>query len=160
MEPHATRLSDISSASAIDEYLTRSHITDVALRVASAVDRRDEDALSSCFTPDAVIRIDKVGVFEGVEAIVGSLAVLRALDLTQHVVANSLVERTGDRATMESYFIATHVMHAHPGGPLFTVGGLYADELRRVAGAWLIVRRTARLLWSSGNAAMLLQDIE
>lgn len=151
---------DISEAQEIDDYLARCAITDIALHIAKAADGRDDDALRPFFLPDAVMVIDRLGTFEGVNAIIGSLGVLRALDLTQHVIANSLVELSGYRATMLSYFIAMHVKHDHPGGPLFTVGGQYVDELEKTATGWRISQRTAQLLWSSGNAAILLKDVE
>lgn len=133
----------------------RQAIVDVGIRYAWAIDRRDDAALRTCFAPDGVLSMLSFGEFVGIEAIAAALSILAALDLTQHVIANQLVAVAGDRATMDSYVVATHLKHDHPGGAVFTAGGAHADEFIRWHGEWRIARRTASLLWTTGNAAML-----
>lgn len=130
-------------------------IIDLGLRYAKALDGRDRAAMRACFHPDGVLSMMSLGDFVGIEAIEQALGIIGTLDLTQHVITNQLVAINGDRATMESYIIATHLKHDHPGGPVFTAGGSYFDELARDAGEWRIVRRTAKMLWMTGNSAML-----
>lgn len=140
---------------AVQRLIDQQAIIDLGLRYVRALDGRDRDAMRACFAPDGVLSMMSLGDFVGVDAIEQALGIIGALDLTQHVITNQLVVVDGDRATMESYIIATHVKHDHPGGALFTAGGSYFDDLARTAGEWRIARRTAKMLWMTGNSAML-----
>lgn len=140
----------------LNHLIERQRVADLGRRNAQALDACDAALLRTLFAPDAALAIDGVGEFTGVDAIVGSLSVLAGLDRTQHVIGNQLVELRGDTAVMDSYFIATHVDHDHPGGPVFTVYGAYADRCVRTADGWRIARRKVQMLASTGNAAMLL----
>jgi uncharacterized protein (TIGR02246 family) len=59
---------------------------------------------------------------------------------TRHIVATSVVEIDGDRATARS----AHAVLIKDGGAVVGFSGVYEDELRREPNGWLISRRLVR----------------
>lgn len=134
------------SQDAVRELLDRAAIRDVLLRYAHGVDRRDLAAVAACFTPDASY---KGSLGEGsIEVALRSLRERMAqYSSTMHLVANQLVEISGDRATSETYAIAYHQLAGGEERRNMAVGVRYLDQLVRAAGGWRICHREVKLEW-------------
>jgi len=134
----------------LTELADRLAISDVLVRYGTAMDTRSWSLLDECFTPDAVLDYDTSGVFHGVaEFVEHADAGLRRIKSTQHYVVNHVVTLDGDHATATSYALAQHVHTAGDG--LFSLGGVYHDDLVRTASGWRIERRRFVSSWSSGE---------
>lgn len=134
----------------------RQEIADLLFRYATALDTRDWQLLSTCFTPTAVAVYEGLGEFSPYAAIEGVCrAALEPLDGSHHVVSNVVAEVEGDSARATSYVVAQHVRAGAPGGDFYTLGGVYTDELVRTADGWRIARRRLARVWTSGNPRVL-----
>lgn len=97
--------------------------------------------VESVYHPDA---IDNHGSWKGRGADFAREVVAqfdRSRNIGQHHITNIVIERDGDRARVESYFIAFNP--DAPDGPdaVALVGGRYLDLFERRVGRWLIARR-------------------
>ncbi len=121
-------------------------------RYALSWDEDRPEALSACFTSDAVFESGR-GRFAGREAIIGNMAnVNRALGSTRkqrHLTTNVSIELQGDRATGSAYFI---YCVGCEGKTELTAFGTYHDELRKVDGRWFFSARSATVEGQSQSA--------
>ena len=136
----------------IAELLEKQSIIEVGLRYASAVDTRDIDRFLSCFTPDARWYSDVHDARGHQEIAEAMQRAATHLDAAQHVATNFEVTLDGDRATMRSCYIATHVK-----APLepYVLAGAYDDELVKTADGWRIRSRKLTIQWTSGDPAVM-----
>lgn len=120
-------------------------IRDCLHRYCRGIDRADEDALRSAYWPDAK---DCHGAYRGSAAgfIDQALARLRAGGRGVHQVSNVLIELHGDRAAVESSFLALQSGVAVPGRETFLCGR-YLDRFEKRAGEWRIADRTVVYDW-------------
>jgi hypothetical protein len=80
---------------------------------------------------------------------------LRTTDLVSHLLGQSLIKVTGDRAGAETYFIATLLYPSRDGDGGQTIGqlgGRYVDKLARENGCWRIKDRICLREWSHSHA--------
>lgn len=127
-------------------------ITEVVYRYARGIDRMDAETVASCYHDDAT---DDHGVFMGSasEFVAWVMPVLATMERTMHFIGNVLIDLEGERARVESYFIAHHVIAA-PEGKLHTIAaGRYFDRMEKRAGAWRIAHRQAVYDWSRRDAS-------
>jgi 3-phenylpropionate/cinnamic acid dioxygenase small subunit len=133
----------------------REAIAEVLYRYGRALDGRRWEELRDVFTEDAVGeysgRINRT--FHGVEAIMGLVErALGALEASQHVIANPVIEVDGDEARSRCYL---HAQHYRPGertgGSTLVVGGVYHDRLVRTPAGWRIAHRRLEVTWMKGN---------
>jgi len=115
-------------------------VQDVMLRYAASVDERDADLYRACFADDVVV----VGMGpEPVHGIDAWMAVwtkaLSRYGNTQHMLGPTLATIRGDEASTRTDVQATHVMKDAP-DTLFTLWATYKTDMRRIDGAWKIVR--------------------
>ncbi len=116
----------------------KNEIVELCNRYALAIDDDDIEAWMATWTDDAVMEAS-FGTARGKDN-------LRALQVKlqqglsrgkRHVAVNHVVAGAGDAATATSYFIifdrATNTVVAT---------SVFADDLRRVDGAWVFARRT------------------
>jgi len=137
-------------------YLRDVHeIAQVLYRYAVAVDTRELELFDHCFTADARIELQTVGVFdrEGYRHLCREN--LPNLDATQHTIGNPSIHVTGDTAVSRCYFVAQHVRNAVAPHPCLVIGGWYDDEFARIDGKWLITSRRGTAAWADGNPAVL-----
>jgi ketosteroid isomerase-like protein len=140
----------------VQDLADRADVADVANQYALALDRRDWAAVGRLFTDDARFEIADMGIGEGPDGITELVcAVLRPLDVSQHLNGNHLVAVHGDEATHSSYTIAQHVRHGLPDGDLYLVGARYEDRLLRTPDGWRFRSRHVEILWTQGNPSVV-----
>lgn len=132
----------------VSELIDRENIREVILRLARASDRQLAELRRASYHPDAV---DNHGIVNGPVADYFRFAETTGATrhrVTQHYIANSLIEVDGDEARAETYFLAPHGM-TDPDGRLYFVfmAGRYFDELERRDGTWRISRRQILMDW-------------
>ena len=123
---------------------------ELVAKLAKGIDRCDADMVRECFHADAT---DDHGMFKGTaeEFIAWVMPLLETMKRTQHVIGQSLVEVSGEKAASESYFVAHHTI-ATPDGDIFMIAaGRYLDSFERRDGTWKISHRHAIYDWNSVN---------
>lgn len=129
-------------------------IGDLLARYCRGIDRCDAEELRRVFTADA--RLDYgAGPQRRDGAIDQLLAGLRAMRLTHHSIAQSLVEIDGARARAETYVTAFHLVGMPGQWTEMVVGGRYLDTFARVGEGWQITERLYVMDWNrQGPASM------
>lgn len=101
----------------------RAEISEVVIRYAMGVDRRDWTMFADCFTDPVHTDFSELGGAAGAspraELVAGVAAVLDGFTVTQHLSPNHLIEFSDadpDRAVCRSYMYAQHVLEGSPGG--------------------------------------------
>jgi hypothetical protein len=133
----------------VQALLDKAAIHDVLLRYCRGADRCDEQLIRSAFHPDA---LDDHGRFAGTadDFATWVIGVLRATSVaTQHTLPNVLIELDGDRARVETSFVAYHSKVDETGERVDVFGGRYLDRFERRAGDWRISDRTVVHDWST-----------
>lgn len=135
----------------VDELSAHIEIRQQLMRYCRGVDRRDAEVIRSVYHPDAT---DDHGSFKGlgVEFADYVVAALDALETpSQHHITNVLIELAGERAAVESYFLAFHPQPASDASarePIAFVGGRYLDRFECRDGRWAIAHRQVVLDWT------------
>ncbi len=123
------------------EYQDRQDISDLLVRYATGIDRRDWDLFRSVFTPDCRLDYGEIGVWEGVEAVTEFMDAAHAgAGHTLHRITNQAIDVDGDRAAARSY-VDVWIMAADNASGI-NATGFYDDEMVRAADGWRIARRT------------------
>jgi 3-phenylpropionate/cinnamic acid dioxygenase small subunit len=131
-------------------------LRDLQYAYASAVDRRDPDALLAVFHADVVLRVFAPDTDEplmegrGREQLALMTEVMsQRYARTMHVMTNTSSSIDGDTATGEVYGVAHHLI-LDDGPPRKFVAYLRYDDAfgREPDGTWRITRRDIRFLWS------------
>jgi hypothetical protein len=136
----------------LDRLMARAEIQDLLWRYCRGVDRADPGLIKSVYHPGAT---DDHGIFTGDAAEFADFVVpllVKTYRVTQHQLANMLIEVDGDRAKAETYFTAYHREVDEPDDAqpprMVVFGGRYLDELERRDGRWGIVARVVIHDWS------------
>lgn len=115
-------------------------LQDVMLRYAAGVDDRDMDLYETCFADD----VEVVGF--GDETVNGAKAwrayvetALERFGPTQHMLGPQLATVDGDEARCRTDVQAMHYLK-EPEGSTLTLWATYLSNMRRIDGAWKIVR--------------------
>jgi 3-phenylpropionate/cinnamic acid dioxygenase small subunit len=145
-----------SEGDAVRTLQDRQDIVDLLTRYATAVDTRDWDLLASIFTPEAYCDYSQSGWIRGTIAEI--VQAFRNTDkpedttVTQHIISNHVVDIDGDRGQVRAYLHAQHALPASDGSTsLYTVGGIYTDDVIRRVDGWKIARLHLRSLWTRGT---------
>jgi hypothetical protein len=130
---------------ALQALLDREAIRECLYRYCRGIDRVDEAALRAAYWEDAS---DCHGAWKGSAAgfIDQALARLRQGGLRVHQVTNVAIELDGDRAGVESSFLALQITAAKPLLQTF-LAGRYLDRFERRRGEWRIAARTVVYDW-------------
>ena len=118
-----------------------------------AIDRCDENLLKSVYWPDAY---EDHGLFQGKAWAFAEFIVplLSGMERTIHQISNILIELDGDKAAVETYVMAYHLMKDPQGGTTeLVVGGRYLDRFERRDGHWRIADRLFVLDWNQSQPA-------
>lgn len=143
--------------------LDRAQIEEAVLRYGRSADRRDWEALISCFTEKVDVDYTSLtgGEPERIAArdlVLGRWApTFESLDATQHFTGPCTVSVNDDGATADAYFQAQHVLNGATGGEKWTLGGRYDFDLVRAGDGWRISAVTMTAMWDDGNRDLLAQ---
>jgi 3-phenylpropionate/cinnamic acid dioxygenase small subunit len=126
-------------------------VYDLLVRYAESIDRRDLDAVGSCFASDASAIYAGNLVEGGRQAIVDYLTdQLTASAASTHAVGNIQFTETGNgELAVESIVTATHVVPEGDRALIRTRGLRYSDTVVREGAGLLIKQRVHRALWST-----------
>ncbi|BDB72285.1 hypothetical protein Cthiooxydans_46970 [Comamonas thiooxydans] len=139
---------------AVKDLLEREEIRNLRTLYAHLLDSNNVAELDQVFSKDAVVEVT-VGRMEGIEAIKRGLNEAFALfDRDRrgrypfmHAITNHWVKLTGaDTAEGRCYLIDFETASKPDPNPLLLLG-LYADEYRRIDGAWRISRTRLEVVW-------------
>lgn len=119
--------------------LDHEQITDVLVRYATGIDRRDWDLFRTCFTPDVACDYGDIGQWQGVEEITAFMTDVHT-GPSLHRLSNHVVAVDGDRATARTYVDA--LVLSDDGVTGANGIGYYDDDLVRTPDGWRIARRT------------------
>lgn len=128
----------------IEELWAREQIRDCLYRYSRGIDRYDVELVRSCYHADA---IDAHGVYVGgLEGFIDLVHQFRGpgsdYGVMQHVICNTLIERDGNIANVESYlYNPLTPRDPQKGLPDILVGGRFIDRFEYRDGRWAIVRR-------------------
>lgn len=140
----------------------RDGVIESMCRYGRAIDTRGWPLLDTCFAEDAVVRYSSAFSedIRGRADLATYLAhAVSLLDATQHLFGSFEVEIEGDGARFRCQVQAQHVRSTAPGGPLFTVGGRYANEAARGAdGLWRMTLLEFEPIWTAGNPDVLAHE--
>lgn len=126
------------------------------------------DRARSYFTDD-VRTVTPIGASDGIEAMEHTSEALERYARTQHIASDVLVdvEAVSGRARASWNALMTHVHHdttlqsrGEDANPLFTVGGYYEAELRRMREGRRISRMSVRAIWTTGEPPVLPPEIQ
>lgn len=118
----------------------RLDITDVLVRYATGIDRRDWPLFRTVFTDDCVLDYGEIGCWDGVDAVADFMEQTHAMaGYTLHRMTNQAIAVDGESASARSYVDAL-IMSADNTSGVNAVG-FYDDDLTRTARGWRIARR-------------------
>ncbi|GFG62660.1 polyketide cyclase [Mycobacterium kubicae] len=118
----------------------RQDISDLLVRYATGIDRRDWPLFRTVFTDDCHLDYGEIGAWEGVDAVTDFMDKVHAMaGHTLHRMTNQAVTVEGDQARARTY-VDVLVMAADNQSGVNGVG-FYDDELIRTAAGWRIASR-------------------
>jgi len=133
----------------VQELWDRDRVAQLPMRYARGVDRRDWALVRSCFADEATVAGTRSS--GPVDVYLAELRpAVERFASTMHVMANQLVDISGDRGEIETYAVAFHWAGEPAGSPHpdnLVVGVRYHDEVRRVRDGWVIDRRRVSGDW-------------
>jgi 3-phenylpropionate/cinnamic acid dioxygenase small subunit len=119
----------------------RDGVTEVLVRYASGIDRRDWTLFRTCFTDDCKADYGVIGTWHGVEEITEWMARSHeGCGHTLHRITNVAVEPDGDNRVRARCYVDALVMGPDDRGGV-RANGFYDDELVRTDDGWRIARR-------------------
>jgi 3-phenylpropionate/cinnamic acid dioxygenase small subunit len=118
----------------------RQDISDVLIRYATGIDRRDWPLFRTVFADDCELDYGEIGTWNGVDAVTEFMEQAHAMaGHTLHRLTNQAITLDGDKATARTY-IDGLIMFADNDSGVNAVG-FYDDELVRTGDGWRIARR-------------------
>ena len=119
----------------------RQDVSDLLVRYAAGIDRRDWTLFRSCFTDDCVADYGSIGRWNGADEITGWMRKTHdPLGHTLHRITNQAIAASGDAVTARSYVDVIVLGPDNARGA--QACGYYDDVIVRTAGGWKIARRT------------------
>jgi hypothetical protein len=145
-------MTELTDRSALVRLTDQQEIRDCLSRYCRGIDRRDRALLESVYWPDATDdHVSYVGLAPGF--IDWVLPLLENMELTQHLLGQTLIQLDGEAAAAETYFSAYHRMLV--AGELCNVwfGGRYVDRFEKRVGNWRLAHRRVVGDWHRSEAA-------
>ena len=132
------------NADTIQALADRQAIRDLMARYARGLDRRDFDAVASCFAEDAYADYGgPAGAAQGRDAILAVTRVVERFILTMHFMGDQTVVLRGDEADA-----IDQLRYEKDGVHYDMTGGLrYADKMAREDGRWVVKHRVMHTDW-------------
>jgi 3-phenylpropionate/cinnamic acid dioxygenase small subunit len=121
----------------------RQDISDLLVRYATGIDRRDWPLFRTVFTDDCELDYGEIGAWKGVEAVAKFMEQVHAMaGHTLHRLSNQVITVDGDRATARTYVDALIMAGDNASGGAGVNGiGFYDDDIVRTHDGWRINRR-------------------
>jgi 3-phenylpropionate/cinnamic acid dioxygenase small subunit len=118
----------------------RQDISDVLLRYATGIDRRDWPLFRTVFTDDCELDYGEVGSWHGGDAVTEFMQQAHAIaGHTMHRLTNQMIVVDSDSAQTRTYVDALILLPDNNSGVNAT--GIYDDEFVRTKHGWQIARR-------------------
>ncbi|MDA2895105.1 nuclear transport factor 2 family protein [Mycolicibacterium sp. BiH015] len=118
----------------------RQDISDVLIRYATGIDRRDWPLFRTVFTDDCELDYGEIGRWRGIDAVVEFMVAAHEMaGQTLHRITNQAVSVDGDTATAHAYVDALIMSRDNTSG--VNAAGFYDDQLVRTVTGWRIRRR-------------------
>ncbi len=115
-------------------------ISDVLVRYATGIDRRDWPLFRTVFTDDCELDYGEIGRWQGVDAVTEfMIAAHQMAGHTMHRITNKAVAVDGDSATARAYVDALIMAQDNSSG--VNAAGYYDDEFVRTDAGWRLARR-------------------
>ncbi len=115
-------------------------ISDVLVRYATGIDRRDWPLFRTVFTDDCELDYGEIGRWQGVDAVTDfMIATHQMAGHTMHRITNKAVAVDGDTATARAYIDALIMAQDNSSG--VNAAGYYDDEFVRTDAGWRLARR-------------------
>jgi 3-phenylpropionate/cinnamic acid dioxygenase small subunit len=139
----------------------RIEIDDLLTRYATALDAKNWDLFSTCFTPDAFIDYTAAGGVKGTLTEVRQWLgdVMAKFPMTQHLVTNRAIDIDGDTATCRSSLFNPMGLPDNDSLMVFFDGGYYRDKLLRTADGWRISERIEEPTFSTRLHRVILRPV-
>jgi 3-phenylpropionate/cinnamic acid dioxygenase small subunit len=117
----------------------RQEISDLLVRYATGIDRRDWPLFRTVFTDDCELDYGEVGSWHSVDAVTEFMKQAHAAaGHTMHRLTNEAITVEGDKAASRTYIDAVIMVGDQTG---VNALGFYDDEIVRTADGWRIARR-------------------
>jgi 3-phenylpropionate/cinnamic acid dioxygenase small subunit len=124
----------------VSEREDRQDITDILLRYATGIDRRDWPLFRTVFADDCELDYGEVGSWKGVDAVTEFMQQAHAMaGHTMHRLTNQVITVDGDTAEARTYVDALIMLGDNISG--VNAAGFYDDELVRTDDGWRVTRR-------------------
>jgi len=118
----------------------RQDISDVLLRYATGIDRRDWPLFRTVFTDDCQLDYGEVGTWKGGDEITEFMEQAHApAGHTMHRLTNQVISVDGDTAQSRTYVDA--LIMVGEGNSGVNAAGFYDDDLVRTDDGWRVARR-------------------
>jgi 3-phenylpropionate/cinnamic acid dioxygenase small subunit len=118
----------------------RQDISELLVRYATGIDRRDWPLFRTVFTDDCELDYGEIGSWQGVDAVTEFMDKTHAMaGHTLHRLTNQVITVDGDNATARTYIDAVIMFGDNQAG--VNAWGFYDDEVVRTADGWRIARR-------------------
>jgi 3-phenylpropionate/cinnamic acid dioxygenase small subunit len=123
----------------------RQDVTDVLIRYATGIDRRDWELFRTCFTEDCDVEYPDIGRWYSAEEITEWMRnVHEPCGHTLHRITNQVVTKREAGVAARSYVDSIVMFPDNEAGTRAT--GYYDDELVHTEGGWKIARRRFTLV--------------
>jgi hypothetical protein len=124
----------------VTEREDRQDISEVLLRYATGIDRRNWALFRTAFTDDCELDYGEIGTWHGVDAVTESMETSHAMaGHTMHRLTNQVITVDGDGAEARTYVDGLIVFGGTGSG--VNAIGFYDDEFVRTGAGWRIARR-------------------
>ena len=118
----------------------RQDISDLLVRYATGIDRRDWALFRTVFTNDCELDYGEIGVWKGIDAVTEFMEQVHALaGHTMHRLSNQAITVAGDKAVARTY-IDGLIMGGDNNSGVNAIG-FYDDDIVRTEEGWRIARR-------------------
>jgi 3-phenylpropionate/cinnamic acid dioxygenase small subunit len=118
----------------------RQHISELLVRYATGIDRRDWPLFRTVFTDDCELDYGVIGTWKGLDAVAEFMEQVHAMaGHTLHRLSNQSIKVDGDAAEARTY-IDGLIMAADNTSGVNAIG-FYDDDIVRTADGWRIARR-------------------
>ncbi len=146
-------MSEFDRDAALRRLLDEADVSQVILRYADGLDRRDFNQVGECFARDAYVT---GSAFSGTlsDYLPRLIDGVQSFGATQHLMGNQLRSVDGDSAHTETYAVAHHFYDAAGEREALVMGVRYVDDLVRLGdGRWVITTRRADPMWRRQSPA-------